>query len=91
MRVGDAAPYVAGAYVVVFVALLAYMWLIASKLGRLEERLGNLRAEEARPGAPTSDHAAGHRGGAHPGSPDPGRTLEAEPAPQPESTRDTAR
>jgi CcmD family protein len=46
MDVGDAAPYVAGAYVVVFVALLAYMWLIGSKLGRLEERLDHLRTDE---------------------------------------------
>lgn len=50
MHVGDAAPYVAGAYVVVFVALLAYMWLIASKLGRLEHRLEELSAEDRAPG-----------------------------------------
>jgi CcmD family protein len=48
MHVGDAAPYVAGAYIVVFVALVAYLWLIASKLGRLEERLDRLR-DDARP------------------------------------------
>lgn len=46
MHVGDAAPYVAGAYIVVFVALLFYMYLIGSKLSRLEARMRDLSDRE---------------------------------------------
>lgn len=46
MHVGDAAPYVAGAYIAVFVALLFYMYLIGSKLSRLEARMRDLRDDE---------------------------------------------
>ena len=38
----SAEKYVAGAYLVVFVALLAYVVIIASKLARLEAALAEL-------------------------------------------------
>jgi CcmD family protein len=82
MHVGDAAPYVAGAYVVVFVALLAYMWLIASKLGRLEHRLEEL-SEEDRASAPGGADGALRTG---PGT----RPPDADHEPIAEATRSDA-
>jgi CcmD family protein len=45
------AKYLAAAYLVVFVALLAYVLIIASKLQRLEREVGELveRSREQRP------------------------------------------
>ena len=42
-----AEKYTAAAYLVVFVGVLAYVLIIASKLGRLERQLGEL-VEQAR-------------------------------------------
>ncbi len=48
-----AVPYVAAAYGLVWIAVLAYVWLIGQKLGRLEAELDRLEQEVAgSPGKP---------------------------------------
>jgi CcmD family protein len=50
-----AVKYVAAAYLVVWVAILIYVWLIGQKVGRIEAELARLERElEVRPPAPSS-------------------------------------
>jgi CcmD family protein len=38
----DSIPYVAAAYISVWIVILAYVWIIGRKLGRLERSLDQL-------------------------------------------------
>ncbi len=42
MTLRDSIPYVAGAYISVWLVILAYVWIIGRKLGRLERTLDQL-------------------------------------------------
>ena len=51
MTLRDAVPYVAAAYLAVWVVILLYVAIIGRKLGRLERQLDELegRSDEPRP------------------------------------------
>ena len=55
-----AVPYVAAAYGLVWIAILAYVWLTGRKVGRLESELDRLEQEVASRPAPTdpAEHRA---------------------------------
>lgn len=59
-----AEKYVAAAYLVVFVLVLAYVLIIAAKLQRLERAIDELSTREAKSGepAPETRPAASERG-----------------------------
>ena len=46
MTLREAVPWVAAAYVLVWVVILAYVWIIGRKLNRLEKTLDELEAQQ---------------------------------------------
>ncbi|MCX6391999.1 MAG: CcmD family protein [Actinobacteria bacterium] len=51
MTLREAVPWVAAAYILVWVVILAYVWIIGRKLNRLEKTLEELEAKQT-PSAP---------------------------------------
>ena len=51
MTLREAVPWVAAAYILVWVVILAYVWIIGRKLNRLEKTLDELEATQT-PSAP---------------------------------------
>jgi CcmD family protein len=52
MTLREAVPWVAAAYILVWVVILAYVWIIGRKLNRLERALDELEAQQQQPGTP---------------------------------------
>ena len=46
MTLREAVPWVAAAYILVWVVILAYVWIIGRKLNRLERALDELEAQQ---------------------------------------------
>jgi CcmD family protein len=46
MTLREAVPWVAAAYLLVWVIILAYVWIIGRKLNRLEKTLDELEAKQ---------------------------------------------
>ena len=57
MTLREAVPWVAAAYILVWVVILAYVWIIGRKLNRLERALDELEAQQ-QPGMAHSQRPA---------------------------------